>query len=264
MPRFLSRNAGLVDRVGRQPSRHQLDILGPERPTVLSARERRVPSPVWALQWKEDPDVLKCRGDAGAVTGEEKLRELLFFSPEEMRWRGSYVLCVDKCWREGTDKGRDTEISFPTPYLGEHLCIVDSFYRRFLIPWVAEEKFCHPGIRQRECTHFYLHQYNCLMFILIPPKQPESHSITPAQCLPPFYSDLPFLWKRANSHLHSCCSHGFSASRDPPWFVPCPSWGQPATGIHMGGIYIVWGAWTLKYRKWCLHTAQLIPTVSLL
>lgn len=50
MPRFLSGNAGLVGRVGKQPSRHQLDILGPGRPTVLSAGERRVPGPVWALQ----------------------------------------------------------------------------------------------------------------------------------------------------------------------------------------------------------------------
>lgn len=31
----------------------------------------------------------------------------------------------------------------------------------------------------------------------------------------------------------------------------------------MGGIYIVWGAWTLKFCKWCFHTLQLIPTVSI-
>lgn len=31
----------------------------------------------------------------------------------------------------------------------------------------------------------------------------------------------------------------------------------------MGGIYIVWEAWTVKYCKWCFHTLQLIPTVSI-
>lgn len=89
MPGFLSRNAGLVDRVGKQPSRNQLGILGPGRPAVLSAGEGRVPAPVWALQYKEDPDVLKCQGDAGAVTGEEKLRELPLFSSEEIK--GTYA-----------------------------------------------------------------------------------------------------------------------------------------------------------------------------
>lgn len=53
MPRFLLRNAGLVDRVGRQPIRYQLDILGSGRPAVLSAGERRVPGPVWAPQQKK-------------------------------------------------------------------------------------------------------------------------------------------------------------------------------------------------------------------
>lgn len=62
------------------------------------------------------------------------------------------MLSVDVHWREGTEKGRDTEISFPTPFLGEHLYIVDCFYSRFLIPWVVEKKFCCTWIRQEMHT----------------------------------------------------------------------------------------------------------------
>lgn len=83
------------------------------------------------------------------------------------------LLSVDICWREDTEKGRDAEISFPIQlhltFLGEHLYLGDCFYSRFLIPWVAEQKFYCTGIRQRRWTHnfFFLHHYNCLMFILI-------------------------------------------------------------------------------------------------
>lgn len=90
---------------------------------------------------------------AGGVSEEEQLRELPLFSPEEMK--GTLCCCLDMHWREGMEKGRDTEISYRNKFLGEHLYIVDCFYSRFLIPWVVEQKFCCTGIRQKTYTHYF-------------------------------------------------------------------------------------------------------------
>lgn len=98
--------------------------------------------------------VLNCRGDGWRSVRRGEAEGAASFQP----WgdEGDFVLLsVDMHWREGMEKGRDTEISYRNKFLGEHLYIVDCFYSRFLIPWVVEQKFCCTGIRQKTYTHYF-------------------------------------------------------------------------------------------------------------